>query len=185
MAKPQIATRVDDEFYEDFLEYAEEHDISKAEAMRNLLRDGLEHNNTQQLRKTQEELRDEMSEVRDEIIADGGYQSHPREAGVLEEPSRSLRAAGKKIANKLIEVAFYVYIVSFGWLMYQQYGLAATVGVFTAIGVSVWVATQIEKRIRGLSEKDDATLLDGVRAGLGREDPGEDERDQTPAQESA
>lgn len=117
------------------------------------------------------------------------------DVGVLQEAYRSIAAAGKQVGSTLIEAAFYVYIIAFGFLMYEQYGLAATVATFTAIGVLVWLLSQAGDWIRSRSEKDDATLLDGVRAGLGREDVGEDgdetastdggASDQTPAQEAA
>ena len=63
---------MEEELNEQINEYVEEKGITKAEAMRILLRDGLEHDNTQELRELQEELRDEISEVRGAIITDGG-----------------------------------------------------------------------------------------------------------------
>jgi|APHM01.1.fsa_nt_gi Ribbon-helix-helix protein, copG family. len=62
MAKPQISTRVDDELKQQIDEYAEENNTSKAEAMRILLRDGLEYDST-------EEIREGMGK----IIQDGGH----------------------------------------------------------------------------------------------------------------
>lgn len=130
----------------------------------------------------------ETEEIEDE-------DQEPEDVGVLQDAYRSMAAAGKQVASTLIEAAFYVYIIAFGFLTYQQYGMATTVATFTGIGVFVWLLSQVGNWIRGLSEKDDATLLDGVRAGLGREDAGEDEgesastdggvSDQTPAQEAA
>ena len=72
MPKPQISARFDESFYDQITEYAEENDMSQAEAMRSLARQGIEHDNTQELRELQEELRDEISEVRGAIITDGG-----------------------------------------------------------------------------------------------------------------
>jgi len=66
MAKPQIATRVDEGFYEDFEEFIEERDISKAEGGRILLRDGMESQEREQLAEEIEELRDQIP------MADGG-----------------------------------------------------------------------------------------------------------------
>jgi hypothetical protein len=66
MAKPQIATRVDEGFYEDFEEFIEERDISKAEGGRILLRDGMEAQEREQLAEEIEELRDQIP------MADGG-----------------------------------------------------------------------------------------------------------------
>ena len=119
----------------------------------------------------------------------------PEDVGVLQDAYRSMAAAGKQVASTLIEAAFYVYIIAFGFLTYQQYGMATTVATITGIGVFVWLLSQVGNWIRSRSGKDDATLLDGVRAGLGREDAGEDvdegastdggESDRTPAQEAA
>ncbi len=72
MAKPQIATRVDDAFYEKILDYADENDVSQAEAMRKLLRDGLEHQDDEQMREDVRELRESQQELRGAIITDGG-----------------------------------------------------------------------------------------------------------------
>jgi hypothetical protein len=62
MAKPHISTRLDEGFHDEIVQYAEDHDISKAEAMRTLLRNGLDHDST-------EEIREGM----DVIIEDGGH----------------------------------------------------------------------------------------------------------------
>jgi len=122
-------------------------------------------------------------------------EKETEDVGVLEDAYRSAAAAGKQVASTLIEAAFYVYIIAFAWLTYQQYGLGATVGAFTAIGVIIWVLGQLGDWVRGFSDEEDATLLDGVRAALGREDADEDESDRastdggvterTPAQEAA
>lgn len=72
MAKPHISTRIDEGFHDEIEEYAEEHDISRAEAMRRLLRNGLDYDNAEELRDAQEELREDMDEMCDVIIPDGG-----------------------------------------------------------------------------------------------------------------
>jgi len=114
MAKPQIATRVDDAFYEKILDYADENDVSQAEAMRKLLRDGLEHDNTQELRESQQELRDEMSEVRDVIITDGGHRLTEKinqlEAG-QQELEREL-AQTHQSESRLIVLAAILFVVA-------------------------------------------------------------------------
>lgn len=107
----------------------------------------------------------------------GNEERSSEDVGVLEDAYRSVAAAGKQVASILIQVAFYVYIVAFGYIMYQEYGMAATVGMFTAIGAIVWLLGLVSSWIRGLSEKDDATLMDGVWGALGREETGEDEDD--------
>lgn len=129
-----------------------------------------------------------------EVEEMGHEEPEPEDVGFLHGAYTSMAAAGKQVASTLIEAAFYVYIIAFGFLMYEQYGLAATVATFTGIGIGVWVLSQLSDWIRGRSEKDDPTLLDGVRAGLGREDVGENSdeslstdagaSDQTPAQEA-
>lgn len=82
MAKPQLSARVDDGIHAEVVEYAEEEDISNAEAMRRIIHDGLEYRKRQELRDTQQEIKEEMDavreiqedmdEVRDVIITDGG-----------------------------------------------------------------------------------------------------------------
>jgi len=66
--KPQINTRVDESLFEEFEEYREDRDITKSEAGRRLIVDGL---NAQDREATKEELEAIREEVR-ELRTDGG-----------------------------------------------------------------------------------------------------------------
>jgi Flp pilus assembly protein TadB len=114
MAKPQVGTRVEEELNEQINEYVEEKGITKAEAMRILLRDGLEHDNTQELRELQEELRDEISEVRGAIITDGG-QPLTEEMTALKSELRDVKTKQEQTDQYLIVaviLAVLLYSVS-------------------------------------------------------------------------
>jgi Flp pilus assembly protein TadB len=80
MAKPQISTRVDNELKKQINEYAEENNTSKAETMRILLRDGLEHQDSEQ-------MREDVREVR-KAIADGGF---PEEVSQIQTEMEGLQ----------------------------------------------------------------------------------------------
>jgi len=80
MAKPQISTRVDNELKEQINEYAEENNTSKAETMRILLRDGLEH-------QDDEQMREDVREVR-KAITDGGF---PEEVSQIQTEMEGLQ----------------------------------------------------------------------------------------------
>jgi len=114
MAKPQISTRVDNELKEQINEYAEENNTSKAETMRILLRDGLEHQDDEQMREDVREVRDEMSEVRDVIITDGGQplteKINQLEAG-QQELEREL-AQTHQSESRLIVLAAILFVVA-------------------------------------------------------------------------
>jgi len=68
MAKPQIAVRVDKPFYEEFEEYVEEHDVSQAEAARELLYDGMEEHRRKNIENT-------ITDLDKALRADGGIPS--------------------------------------------------------------------------------------------------------------
>ena len=68
MAKPQIAVRVDKPFYEEFEEYVEEHDVSQAEAARELLYDGMEEHRRKNIENT-------INDLDEALRADGGVPS--------------------------------------------------------------------------------------------------------------
>jgi len=68
MAKPQIAVRVDKPFYEEFTEYVEEHDVSQAEAARELLYDGMEEHRRKNIENT-------INDLDEALRADGGVPS--------------------------------------------------------------------------------------------------------------
>jgi|APHM01.1.fsa_nt_gi hypothetical protein len=62
MGKPQISARFDESLYEEIIQYADENDMSQAEAMRRLTQDGLEYEDNRAVR-----------EGMDMIIEDGGH----------------------------------------------------------------------------------------------------------------
>jgi antitoxin component of RelBE/YafQ-DinJ toxin-antitoxin module len=87
MAKPTVSARVEEGTYEDFEEFVEENGMSKAEALRLLLRDGLEAN--------EQDIEKELREIRDKIPrTDGGRAASAREVQRLQEQqNRQQRAS--------------------------------------------------------------------------------------------
>jgi hypothetical protein len=68
MAKPQVSARLDEGLHDDFEEFVENNDMTKAEAIRMLIRDGLEAN--------EQNIEEELRSIRDQIpMADGGIPS--------------------------------------------------------------------------------------------------------------
>jgi len=77
--KPQINTRIDESLYEEFEEYRQERDITKAEAGRRLIADGL---NAQD----RDEMRKELRSIRDRIPrTDGGKAASAQEVKRLQK----------------------------------------------------------------------------------------------------
>lgn len=76
MAKPTISGRVEEGLHQDFEEFVEKNNISKAEGLRLLLRDGLKSN--------QQDIEQELRDIRDKIPdADGGKVASARELNRL------------------------------------------------------------------------------------------------------
>ena len=145
MAKPQIATRVDDAFYENILDYADENDVSQAESMRKLLRDGLEHDNTQELRESQQELRDEMSEVRDVIITDGGQP--------LTEEMTALKSELRDVKHKQEQTDQYLIVAVILAVLLYSVSIVALSSLLPLVSLVLFpigaVLAYIVKRTRG------------------------------------
>jgi len=78
MAKPQVSARLDEGLHDDFEEFVDKNGLTKAEALRMLVRDGLEAN--------EQDISEELRNIRDRIPrTDGGKAASAREVERLQK----------------------------------------------------------------------------------------------------
>jgi predicted DNA-binding protein len=132
--KKQYQTRLDPDTADRVDEYAEQQDVTKAEALRRLIAHGLNHADEDAM--TAAEIRDDLEEIRNRLDADDGTDdgTDDTDKGIFhfrQEGGYSERLAGGVMATALIAMATRALLGP----------TAATIIGVGVLGVATYLAT--------------------------------------------
>lgn len=150
MAKPQVATRVDEEVKREVGEYADTHDVTEAEAMRRLLSRGIDYEAGRLSTADEEELRQRLDEQ--QAVLDDQQAALK---ALHEHLSRSPRWVGpaRQAGYLLVALAFLAFSAS----------LPLAAGGFAAVALFVLGAALVAEA-RSVFSTRDPTDVAGAEA---------------------